>query len=547
MIAVLCLMALASCQKDYAGRAVQFNAKTHSSAPLTRTAYSGESFTDNNKTYERIDWVSGDQVRIHSDKAQTQDGQYGATYTISTITANGRYSESGLSGAGLLWGDGLGNYTFWGIYPPHDISNAGQVSGLSIGATQNVKAANRTESSTETPTFTHVTFAPDLSNAWMLACETGVSEGGTLGMDFYPAFTAFQFTLASQYDATITVNSFELSSEDTDIAGIFAATIAAGGASSIDSFSTGSPSISVSFGEGETVTQTKDLQFTVLALPRDIPKLTISFGITVNGASVTRSLALKRITPEEEFITFPACKKHLISGLFLPSGDLHLTGIVVNDWTEGAEEYNYISSVSSSLKCVDAAYRRYDSDSEDNTDWDGSHIVVSYGYQNPAGEIIATDDPEEFQIEENTLLRPAYSPILELATNCDSGNVLQLVLDNPRFRFVQYGNSGSSSGGIDMNVRDYSKTNRLDIVSGSGVKTFFSVVPVEQFTVDTPADEKTCRITLLSVSPGTLHEIPFNMTEDTPPVQALPGQDMSELKFMYFGPAEYGSTGSLID
>jgi hypothetical protein len=214
----------------------------------------------------------------------------------------------------------------------------------------------------------------------------------------------------------------------------------------------------------------------------------------------------------------------------------------VDEWVVGAADYNYTSPVATTMRCLSGEkYRRYDSDANYST-WTGSNIVVSYGYRNDSNETIITDDPEEYQVQEHTLLRPAYSPILELATTTDPSTVLELQLDNPHFKFIQYGTD--SYGNIDLNIRDHSKADHLDIISGSGIKTYFSVVPVEQFTIDATDAEKTCRVFLLSVSPGTLHEIPFNMTDGVTPVQALPGDDMNELQFLYFGPAAYGSTGN---
>ena len=527
---------MVSCQKDFSNKAVRFSAQTRPEASFTKTAYSGITGSK-----ERIDWMSGDVIRMYSDKARTSGSQDYADYTVdeSSITAASQYSQTKLSGSGLMWGDGLGSYHFWGIYPAHVLdSGTGTVSGLSISATQDVSDGRKTETADAT------IFAPDMSSAWMLADTPGVTEGASnFTMDFYPAFTAFQFSLASQFATTITVKSFTLTSADTDIAGTFGATLAAAGATTYDCPATGSHSISVSFGTGVDITNTKALQFTVLALPRNIPNLSITFVVDVNGSEITRTLALKTVSPDA-FITFDKCKKHKINGLVLPSGALQMS-VGVAEWIVGAADYNFISSVSTSLKCISGeTYRRYDSDSDYGT-WVGSNIVVSYGYKNDSNEIVITDNPEEYQDLQHTLLRPAYSPILELATTSDPGNVLQLQLDNPHFKFIQYGNSGGlPTGGIDMGVRDHSKTDHLDVVSGTGVKTFFSVVPVEQFPVDAADADRTCRISLLSVSPGTLHEIPFNMTDDVTPVQALPGENMMELKFKYFGPAVYSTTGN---
>ena len=527
----------ASCEKFGFSRQIQFNIATASldASADTKTAYSG--VVDGGK--ERINWAVDDEIRIYSDKATCGGNDY-CDYTVSSVNPDGSFSKADVSpntGDGLEWGSG--DHHFWGIYPPHAVS-APTVTGLSIPAAQDVSDGRKTETSEL------VKFAPDMSSAWMLADAAGITEGKSdeLSLLFYPAFTAFEFTLASQFDKTITVNSFKLSSSDTDIAGTFNASIAAAGASSYSGWSSGSRDITVNFGTGVDVTQSKSLSFTVLALPRDIPNLTISFALVVDGNPITRTLALKTVSPDA-FITFTACHKHKISGLALPSGDLKLTSIVVNDWVEGPAVYNYYSPVTPVLKCLSGEkYRRYDTDGV-YTNWDGSYIVVSYGYENPSDEIIITDDPAGFQIEENTLLRPHYAPILELATNSDPANVLQLQLDNPHFKFIQYGNVGGlPTGGIDLAVRDHTKTDHLDVVSGSGVKTFFSVVPVEQFAIDADIALKTCRVSLLSVSPGILHEIPFNMTEGGSPVQALPGENMNELKFMYFGPAVFNSIGN---
>ena len=536
--AIVLLAGMVSCQKwTIFSKEIRFNAISAETLQ-TRTAYSGEVASN----WERINWVNGDQIRMYSDKAKTKENQSWADYTVdnTSITADGRYSQTKLSGSGLLWGEGLGTYHFWGIYPSHAISvsaGTGTVSGLAIAAAQDVIEANKTVITSPSEI---TVYAPDMSSAWMLADNPSVSEGATsLNMDFYPAFTAFQFSLASQFASTITVKSFTLSSSDTDIAGTFDATFAADGASTYDNFS-GSRDITVSFGSGVDITDTKALRFTVLALPRSISNLSISFNIEVNGTAITRTLPLKTTSPDA-FITFDACKKHNISGLLLPSGALKMS-VGVAEWTVGAADYNYVSPVATTMRCLTGEkYRRYDSDA-DYTSWSGSNIVVSYGYKNDSNETINTDDPQEYQEQEHTLLRPAYSPILELATTTDPSTVLELQLDNPHFKFIQYGTD--SYGNIDLSIRDHSKEDHLDIISGSGVKTFFSVVPVEQFAIDASDAEKTCRVFLLSVSPGTLHEIPFNMTDDPAPVQALPGEDMNDLMFIYFGPAAYGTTGN---
>lgn len=315
---------LSSCEKFGHGREIRFRAATAipGGQSGTKTVYSGD--VDNGR--ERIDWKAGDVIRIASDVARTEGDLYYANYVISgTIEDSDEISKANLdvSGeSGLEWGSGT--HHFWGIYPSHAIAVSGStatVSGLSISATQNVidDSDHKTTSSTLTA------FAPDLSNAWMLADKSGVTESSSsdLEMDFYPAFTAFEFTLKSQQATPITVKSFTLSSSDTDIAGTFDVTaFADGGLSTYGNFSDGSRSIAVSFGStGVEVTDEKSLTFTVLALPQALSNLTITFGIELNGLETTRALALKQ---NDSFITFGACQKHRITGLALDNNEFWL-------------------------------------------------------------------------------------------------------------------------------------------------------------------------------------------------------------------------------
>ena len=544
------------------GRAIRFSATSHaegSAGAGTKTAYGDPVSSGTQSIY----WTSGDKIRIASDYAYVHESNpkvYYADYNVPPKTEDAqKATASSVNADGYLeWDEGQSTYHFSAIYPVPTGSvtfGVGSATGMTIPASQSLGAMTVVTPDSTHPEKTVTTFAADMTSAWMLADNTGVNKASAsssgFNLDFYPAFTAFEFTLASLVAATPKVKSFTLKSADgalgTDLVGTFSATINPGNASTY-TVTSGTRAITVDFGAGEDISQDNSLQFTVLALPQEIKRLSVDFVININGADIHRTLALtnsdssfpSELKDANGYIKFPACKKYRISGLLLPSGGLKMS-VDVNDWIQATDNpYNYISPVSTSLRCVDAKYRSYTTGGKD-------YVVISYGYQNDSDEIIVTDDPEEFQIAQNTLLRPAYSPILELATNSDPSNVLQLQLDNPRFKFVQYGVDYSipPSGGIDLSVRDYSKTDHLDIESGSAKKTFFSVVPVEQFSVDTPEADKICRVSLLSVSPGTLHEIPFNQTSDAATDPALPGENKNELKLMYFGPAVYGTTGTL--
>ena len=532
LLTVTALVLLAGCQKPGGvGSAIKFSAVTAEPAQ-TKTAYSGAITAGS----ERIDWEAGDIIRIASDVARTEGGDDYADYTLGTPEASGVNSTSKATpsgGSGLEWGSGT--HHFWGIYPSHAITVSGSASaaGLSIPATQNAIPANKTETSTLT------SFAPDLSSAWMLADKSGVAEGASdFTLDFYPAFTAFEFTLKSQDAITLTVKSFTITSTSSNLAGTFDVTaFAESGASTFGNISAASTNISGSFGAGVDVTQTKSLTFTVLALPQVLDNLSITFNIEKGGVSSYRTLPLKysstHATHPGEFISFAACKKHRITGLALPNGELFLSALTVSAWDSEAAtavdySYNYTSPAAAKIKACEE-YRRYDTDS-DYTNWDKSFIVVSYGYMNHDGEVIITNTPD-------ASLRSAFSPVIEVATESESNTVLRLVLDNPNFKFVQYNGNAAA-------VSDHSLTDAIEIPSGASVQTFFSVVPVKQFRIDAPESEKKCTVSLLSVESGTFHEMSFN-NSGTLDYYRLPGESNKELTFYYVGPAVYTNTGTL--
>lgn len=531
LLLLMLVLAFQGCQKyGTSHRYVRFTAVAGREA-ATRTAYSGEL----TGSRERIDWVQGDVIRVASDKA-TNGADHFFDYTVSSsITENGQLSETEIVSAsgtgGLAWGEGQGDHHFWGVYPSHAIAISGgtaSVSGLSIPAAQDVLPARKTETAALT------SFAPDLSSAWMLADAADIPESTSdFDLDFYPAFTAFEFTLKSQDDVTFTVTGFTLSSTTTDLAGSFDASIAADGGSTYSHFTSGSSSITVDFGAGVDITQTHSLTFTVLALPRVLSNLSITFQVERAGVPNYRTLALRYADSYNSgaYIDFAPCQKHRITGLALPGGELMLSAVTVKAWdqvTDTVVDYSneYTSPMASKIKALEK-YRRFDADNNYSS-WDDSYIVVSYGYMNHDDEVVITTAP-------GADLRSAFSPVIELATEAEAHVVLRLVLDNPNFKFIQYADNAAS-------VADHSVADAIDIASGTGVKTYFSVVPVKQFRIDAPESEKKCTVNLLSIETGTFHEMSFN-NNGTPDYYRLPGTSSRNLTFYYVGPAVFDTTG----
>lgn len=335
------LLSLAGCQKgttsDNEGKLIQFGAK--SGAP-TRTAYSGEGTTGDKDelTWERIDWVEGDEVLIGSDKAFGRKGgtnRY-ANYRIYGVQANGNISTASISdndGKGLVWGNESA-YTFYGIYP----ASAGDANIADGNATFTIATPQSPKDG-----------KTDMEQAVMLAKVSGVAPNQTVDLHFYPAYTAFEFVLkAANTDVNLT--KVELVS-DSDLVGTVTATIAEGtttnsagetiGASTFSAPTDAGKVLTYNFPSGTKVTKDTELTFTVFALPVDVVKLKLRF--YTNDTDFQLATLKKKVNGvQTDEVTFDACRKHKIYGLAIPDGQWHLyLEADVLDWIEEQKTIQY--------------------------------------------------------------------------------------------------------------------------------------------------------------------------------------------------------------
>ena len=317
------LLSVVGCQKgttsDDAGKAIRFGAKT--GAP-TRTAYSGQGTagTDGNLTWERIDWVDGDQVMIGSDKALGRLGgtnKY-ATYRVYGSQANGDISTASIAddeGKGLVWGDNPNEeYTFWGVYP----ASVGDANIAEGKVTYTIATPQSPQNDGKT----------NMEQAVMLAKLSGAKPKQTVDLQFYPAYTAFEFVLkAANTDVNLT--KVELVSS-SNLVGTVTATLAEGtrnnsagkpiGASTFSDPTNAGTVLTYNFPANTKVTKDEELTFTVFALPVDVVKLKLKF---YTNDTDYQSATLKS-KADGENITFDACRKHKIYGLAIPDGQWHL-------------------------------------------------------------------------------------------------------------------------------------------------------------------------------------------------------------------------------
>ena len=324
------VLSLAGCQKDpshnLSGKAVRFSASSKSAE--TRTAFSGEGTQDGTKTdefgrkiltWERIDWKAGDQVMIASDNAKVLNSEQNfATYTVETVTANSNVSEARveeMDGDKELFFTDADSYTFWAAYP-----NTVAVGSTLATGKVNFAISNQVSAGTETiikEGKTLTVLKPDMTQAVMLAKKDNVTSEA-VDLEFYPAFTAFEFTLLAKEDVEIPLQKVIFSSSSA-LTGSVAATINTG-APNYDDY-TITPSndgkLTYTFPSGTVVSKTKYLTFTFFALPQDIEGLTMEFYMGSGNNVTVKKGTLKK---NNQDITFAAGKKHSLRGVALESG-----------------------------------------------------------------------------------------------------------------------------------------------------------------------------------------------------------------------------------
>jgi len=226
---------------------------------------------------QRIDWQQGDEVRIVSDWAKTDENNasYWADYEVTPTRVSGSSSFGTISSTnGLCWNaENRESYQFWSVYPINDTDLRFDMSGLTAKL-------------------------PDAR--YLMVAYASANYGATsVKLKYYPAFTAFRITLATDSnDVTITDCSLSATSA---LSGEFSGTITRTGIANV-SLGTVSNTASPAITNGST--------FTFFCLPIDITGLTVHCYYTKNGVSKEKSLLLKK---NGAVYTFAACDQHRIS------------------------------------------------------------------------------------------------------------------------------------------------------------------------------------------------------------------------------------------
>ncbi|MBO5547078.1 MAG: fimbrillin family protein, partial [Bacteroidales bacterium] len=331
------------------GTQINFAASTsYDNNPGTKTEYSGvftnETVSGVTHKYERINWVSGDKIRIYSPQAAQQGnaGVHDADYDIqaSSISNSGRNSSARISSTsntgGLVWGEGSSNYNFYALYPSP--ATTGIQTGVSMnGSTvtapipqyqRMVGTAPREVNDPTTTSGKRLVYDPDMNYAYMYAAAAA-TNGGTVDLRFRPLMTAFEITLGTKDPNGMEIREIYLSSNssnhpsDPSLSGTFNATINAGNTFTLNNVTGGSSTIYADLPEfvaGNTVTVQygRPITFTLFALPKDLTNMAIKIRLA-NGT--TRDYEFRQTSVSGPFVVFPACRKVRITNLNAPQAE----------------------------------------------------------------------------------------------------------------------------------------------------------------------------------------------------------------------------------
>ena len=233
--------------------------------PETRTAFSGEVSGDT-RTFERIDWVTGDCIAICSAEAETAAGAHAADYAVTASSADGVRSLAAVkSDDPLFWGEGTN--TFYALYPAPGSDGAPAALTLAPGTVSADIPA------TQALTASGSVWQPDMHYAYMAAVAKvdSPSVPGPVSLVFKPLVTTYEISLKNfaddPVDSDLQVVRLRSTADGARLSGGFTATLRADGSYTAEPSGEGTDAVSASFPEGTSLSTTNALKLTLFTLP----------------------------------------------------------------------------------------------------------------------------------------------------------------------------------------------------------------------------------------------------------------------------------------
>ncbi len=314
--------------------------------PDTRTIYSGEVYQSNGKNFERIDWVTGDQVEIYSPEAGNGPTAHYSVTQQSVDEEGVDVKDEGyltkIADNGLAWkGDGV--HHFYAMYPSTLMVNPSMdpnntlaqgvkmdktiLTGVVPHAQRSIawREVNQTFNEKSTKKYYAM---PDMKYAYMAAKSTATIADGKVSLDFVPVVTALEVELQAQ---NVPVTISEIRVAGSGIAGSFKADLSAewvGGYPVCENVDDSNKQDYVLFTlhEPKALNEGESLVFTVFLRPgADYENVTVGFSQT--GASYLSN----QLGNDADKVTILASKKTVVNDFLLPKEEDDLV-IDASNW-----------------------------------------------------------------------------------------------------------------------------------------------------------------------------------------------------------------------
>lgn len=190
----------------------------------TRTVYTGETYEFGSKTYERVDWVEGDQIRIFCKEAQNpaEGVNYSDYKIVRHENAAGKdygYLERVNPNGSLQWGDPTQTHTFYAVYPSPIQNNQTKMDGNVV---EGVIPMAQTPLEITATDGTNFVAKPNMNYAYMTArAEMKPGSSKEVSFSFQSIATALELELQGPNQQTVNLTDIRISSDTENINGPF--------------------------------------------------------------------------------------------------------------------------------------------------------------------------------------------------------------------------------------------------------------------------------------------------------------------------------------
>lgn len=312
----------------------------------TRTIYSGIQYEVGGKTYERVDWVAGDKIRIFCQQAQNPaEGHNYADYKIVShenkeSKEDYGYLERVNPNGSLQWGDPTKTHTFYAVYPSPIQNNQTKMDGNVVEGVIPMAQTPLEITATDDKNFVA---KPNMNYAYMTAkAEMQPGSSKEVSFSFQSIATALELELQGPHQQTVNLTDIRISSDTENINGPFScdlSTLAEDGypKCTLTSTSDDRHTVNVSLMQGDkpfTFGTGMTLKLTVFLLPiQDLSNLKISL-------QTAKGIKTHDLKNGSEPMVMKAHLKNLVQNIKVPSN------FTANQWLNHMNDNVLLSQLS---------------------------------------------------------------------------------------------------------------------------------------------------------------------------------------------------------